>query len=166
MDAKTIIEKLGLPSTIIGYVGALTLFLTMSLITIDVISRYIFNSPITGVFEITEFMVLIIIFSFLAPTQANKNHVSVDLLVARLPKKLRFAIELINHVICLILMALITYMAFERALELMEDGEASPNLGVPEYPFVLFLVLGTSIMCIEYLRDIIRIVTKKEDDTP
>jgi len=56
-----------------------------------------------------------------------------------------------------LLMALMTWMAFQRALDLFRAGEASPNLGVPEYPFVLFLMLGAGIMCIEYLRDIIRL---------
>jgi hypothetical protein len=56
-------------------------------------------------------------------------------------------------------MILITWMGLEKALELMEVGEASPNLGIPDYPFVFFLTLGCTIMCIEYIRDIIRLLS-------
>ena len=151
-------KKLGVPGSILAGLGSLALFAQMCLITADVVCRYLFDSPITGVYEITEFMILIVIFSFLASTQAAKRHVYVDLLVNRLPLKLRWIVALLNHTICFLLMALMTWMAFQRALDLFRAGEASPNLGVPEYPFVLFLTIGAAVMCVEYLRDILRIV--------
>ena len=166
MSAKAVVEKLGVPGTILAGLGALALFAQMCLITADVICRYLFGSPITGVYEITEFMILIIIFSFLAPAQAAKRHVYVDLLVNRFPKRFQRAVTFVNHAICLLLMALITGMACQRALDLMQAGEASPNLGVPEYPFVFFLMLGAAVMCVEYLRDIIRLACGITEDDP
>ena len=156
MSAKSVSDKLGRISTVLAYVGACSLFGIMCLTTADVGGRYLFNAPILGVFELTEFMILIVIFSFLAYTQAKKTHVSVDLLVSVFPEKVQKGIALFNHFLCLILMGLITYMGFARALELVEFGEASPNLGVPHYPFVFFLVLGCAVMCIEYIRDLLR----------
>lgn len=166
MPVKWIVEKLGVPGTILAGLGALTLFAQMCLITADVVGRYLFNAPITGVYEITEFMILTIIFSFLGATQAAKRHVHVDLLVNRLPERMKWIVAVVNHAICFLLMALMTWMAFQRALDLYRAGEASPNLGVPEYPFVLFLMLGAAVMCIEYLRDLLRLVSGAERDTP
>jgi TRAP-type C4-dicarboxylate transport system permease small subunit len=34
----------------------------MCLTTVDVVGRYVFNSPVLGAFELTEFLVLILIF--------------------------------------------------------------------------------------------------------
>jgi TRAP-type C4-dicarboxylate transport system permease small subunit len=124
----------------------------------DVAGRYIFNKPILGVFEITEFMVLVLIFSFLGYTQAQKSHVSVDLFVMFFPEKLKVLIEVFNHLACLAMMALIAWMGVDKALELMAAGEASPNLALPTYPFVLFLVLGCTVMCVEFIRDIIMLL--------
>ncbi|MFO7600403.1 MAG: TRAP transporter small permease [Candidatus Desulfacyla sp.] len=160
---KTVSDKLGRISSALAYVGACSLFGIMCLTTADVVGRYFFNAPILGVFELTEFMVLILIFSFLAYTQFTKTHVSVDLLIALFPKNFRIYIELFNHSLCLILMGLITYMGFSRALELVEFGEASPNLGVPLYPFVFFLVLGCIVMCIEYIRDLLRLFGDRKE---
>ena len=162
--SKTLVEKLGLPGVMLAGLGALALFAQMCLITADVVGRYLFGSPITGVYEITEFTILIIIFSFLAPAQAAKRHVYVDLLVNRFPERLRRVVALINHLICFLLMALITWMGFQRALDLFRAGEASPNLGVPEYPFVLFLTLGAAVMCLEYLRDLIQLAGSDRGD--
>jgi len=163
MTMKTVSDKLGRISSALAYVGACSLFGIMCLTTADVVGRYFFNAPILGVFELTEFMVLILIFSFLAYTQFTKTHVSVDLLITLFPKKFRIYIELFNHSLCLILMGLITYMGFSRALELVEFGEASPNLGVPLYPFVFFLVLGCFVMCIEYIRDLLRLFGDRKE---
>ena len=164
MNMEAVSQKLGRISSALAYVGACSLFGIMCLTTADVAGRYLFNKPITGVFELTEFMVLIVIFSFLAYTQHGKGHVSVDLLVTLFPGKIQKYISLFNHSLCLILMGLITYMGIMRAFELVEYQEASPNLGVPIYPFVFFLVLGCVVMCIEYVRDLLRIFGEKTED--
>jgi TRAP-type C4-dicarboxylate transport system permease small subunit len=164
MDPGSISRKLGRLSALLAYVGAASLFAMACLTTADVVGRYVFNSPITGTLEVTEFMVLIMIFSFLAYAQSNKAHVTVDLLLDRFPKKLRRYIKIINHLACFCLMCLITWMGFRRALELLEYGEASPNLGVPHYPFVFFLVLGCLVMCIEYLRNLMELLAEGRGD--
>ncbi|MFO7987180.1 MAG: TRAP transporter small permease [Desulfatiglandaceae bacterium] len=163
MSMKAVSDKLERISSALAYVGACSLFILMCLTTADVAGRYLFNAPILGVFELTEFMILILIFSFLAYTQSKKTHVSVDLLVALFPKKIQIYIAVFNHTLCLILMGLITYMGFVRVLELVEFGEASPNLGIPLYPFVFFLVLGSVAMCIEYIRNLLRLFVERKE---
>jgi TRAP-type C4-dicarboxylate transport system permease small subunit len=160
---RNIVEKTGILSKVLAYIGAFALFGTMCLTAADVIGRYAFNSPILGVFELTEFLILILIFSFIGYAQSQKTHVSVELLLKILPKRIQAIIEVINHVICLVLMILITWMGLEKALELKEVGEASPNLGIPDYPFVFFLTIGCTVMCIEYIRDIIRLITSMKE---
>jgi len=164
MDREAVSYKLGRISSVLAYVGACALFGIMCLTTADVAGRYLFNKPITGAFELTEFLVLIVIFSFLAYTQHSKGHVSVDLLVSLFPRQIQKYIALFNHSLCLVLMGLISYMGVMRALELLEYQEASPNLGVPIYPFVFFLVLGCVVMCIEYIRDLMRIFGEETED--
>jgi TRAP-type C4-dicarboxylate transport system permease small subunit len=162
MDIERISRKLGWLSATLAYVGAIALFFMMCLTAIDVIGRYIFNRPITGVFEVTEYLVLILIFSFIGYTQSQKGHVAVDLLIAKFSRRIRTIIDFCNHFICLMLMGLITWMGVEKALELKAVGEASPNLRIPAYPFVFFLVLGCAVMCIELLRDILKLISSGE----
>lgn len=166
MDIEGFSRKLGWLSAKLAYVGAAALFVMMCLTAADVIGRYLFNHPITGVFEVTEYLVLILIFSFIGYTQSQKGHVAVDLLLVKFPHKIRTIIEIVNHLVCLLLMGLITYMGVEKALDLKEVGEASPNLQIPAYPFVFFLVLGCAVMCIELLRDILELFPSgKQKDT-
>lgn len=162
MKNGVLLKRSELFSSTLAYLGAFSLFVMMCLTAADVLGRYIFNSPITGAFELTEFLVLILIFSFLANAQARKAHVTVDLILSRFPGSFRFYVELFNHAISLVLMALITWIGIERAFELKEVAEASPNLGIPAYPFAFFLVLGCTVMCIEYIRDLISVFNNRK----
>ena len=134
----------------------------MCLTTVDVVGRYLFNRPISGAFEITEYLVLILIFAFIGYAQSQKSHVAVDLLWIQLPPRMRMYIALGNHFVCLALMSLVTWMGGLKAIELKTVGEASPNLQIPAYPFVFFMVLGCMAMCIELVRDILKLIGSAE----
>jgi TRAP-type transport system small permease protein len=160
---ETGLRKVGRISPMLAYLGAAALFFMMGLTIFDVLGRYLFNSPVLGAFELTEYLVLITIFSFLAYTQSSGSHVSVDLVVSLFPRRVRVYVEIFNHLVCLLLMALIAWMGLERALELMTTGEISPNLAIPNYPFVFFLVVGCVVMCVEYLRDLVRLFKSRKE---
>lgn len=136
----------------------------MCLTIADVAGRYIFNKPILGAYELTEFMVLVLIFSFIGYAQTHKTHVAVDLFIVFFPKKFKIIIEIFNHIACLAIMALITWMGFETAIEMMESGESSPNLTLPSYPFVFFLVIGCAVLSIEFVKDIFQIMKSGKEN--
>ena len=89
MNGATVSKHIQKISTFFGYLGAIALFAMMILTTVDVAGRYLFNAPVLGAFEITEYLILILVFSFLADTQSQKIHVSVDLLFERFPESVR-----------------------------------------------------------------------------
>jgi TRAP-type transport system small permease protein len=151
-------------STYLAYMGCLALFFMMCLTIADVAGRYIFNKPLLGAYELTEFMVLILVFSFLGYAQIHKSHISVDLFMMFFPDKFKVYFEILNHLASLAIMILITWMGFERAIEMMETGESSPNLALPSYPFVIFLFIGCAVMCIEFLRDIVLILKSGKEN--
>jgi TRAP-type transport system small permease protein len=163
MDAKNLSDKLGRLSRVFAYAGATALFFMVLLTTTDVVGRYLFNAPITGVFEITEFLVLMVIFSFIGYTQSQKNHIAVDLVFNLFPKKAQHYIELINHLVCLLLMGLIVWMGLITAMDLKEAMEKSPNLAIPTYPFAYFMVAGCVLLCIEYVRSLIQLYLNKKE---
>ena len=84
---KTIVRRLGSLNVMLAYVGGYVLFGMMILTTCDVIGRYLFNLPITGAYEISEAMMVTVVFFFIGYAQAAKAHVAVDLVVKVLPGK-------------------------------------------------------------------------------
>lgn len=149
-------------NVLLAYAGSYVLFGMMLLTIFDVIGRYIFNLPITGAFEITEAMMVTIVFFFIAYAQAKKSHVAVDLVVNLLPKKLRVLIDIITHTLSLLMMVLIAWMSILRWLELVRIKEYTAILHIPVSPFLLILALGCFVLCIELVKDMLKLLKDGE----
>ena len=166
MNIRNFVNITGIFSYILARLGCVALCSMMGLTVVDVVGRYVFNSPILGAFEITSFLVSILVFSFLGYAQSQKSHVTVDILVNSFPEKVQSVVKLINYTIALFMMILISWKGFEKAIESMESGDSPMNLPIPIHPFVFFLAFGCGTMCIEFIRDILRCVVKlREKET-
>lgn len=140
-------------STYLSYIGNAALAFMMLLTTTDVLGRYFFNAPVLGAYEITEYLMLIMVFSYLALAQSQKAHINVDIVFNRLPAWLQRVFERFNHIVCLLVMILVTWKSAQRIAELKNTGEASLLLKIPDYPFAIFLVIGCLVFCIEFFKD-------------
>jgi TRAP-type C4-dicarboxylate transport system permease small subunit len=141
-------------STYLSYIGNIALVAMMFLTTADVVGRYFFNAPVLGAYEMTEYLMLIMVFSFLAFAQAEKSHICVDIVFNRLPSKLRGILERFNHIACLVMMAMVTWMGGGHVMDIKASGEESLLLKLPDYPFAIFLTIGCIFFSIEFLRDV------------
>jgi len=157
------LEKISSVSKLLSYVGAAVLFVLMLLTTADVAGRYLFNAPITGVFEITEFSMACLVFCALAYTQSRKGHVAVDIFVSRFPPKRQRIIDIIAHMLSFIVFLLITWKSIERGIELMEYKESSAILQIPVYPFLFVVAAGCLLLSLEFLTDAIKAIREKSD---
>lgn len=160
MNIRNLVNIMGIFSYILSKLGCVALFAMMCLTVVDVVGRYVFNSPILGAFEITSFLVSILVYSFLGFAQSQKSHVTVDILVNTFSEKAQSIVKLFNYTAGLFIMVLISWKGFEKAIESMESGDSPMNLSVPIHPFVFFLAFGCGIMCIEFLRDILKTIIK------
>lgn len=162
MNIEKIVKLSGVFSYVFARIGCLALFLMMCLTVVDVVGRFVFNSPILGSFEITQYLIAVMVFSFIGYAQAERWHINVDILVNSFPKKVQAGVNLFNSLISLALLILITWKGFEKAFESMATGDKPMNLPIPQYPFVFFMALGCGVMCIEVFRDILRTFEKNK----
>ena len=146
-----------------GYVGALILFAMMLMTTADVGGRYLFGTPIAGVFELTEFMVVCVVFLSLGYTQSGKGHIEVDLFVGRFPPPVQRVVSVVNSLVTLVVTGLIAGMSFARAFEVMRLNESSGTLSIPVYPFLFVVSLGAAVMAAEVAGDIVRLWGRSRD---
>ena len=120
------------------------MFLTVA----DVISRDFFNKPIPGVFELSEYMLCVIILLGAAYTQQVKGHVFVDFLTSRFPPKARTTIELLTTLLSLLVVTLIVWQGLVVGLE--ETG-VSDMLRIPKAPFMVLVGAGGMLLWLELL---------------
>lgn len=131
----------------------------MLLVVSDVAGRYLFNKPVHGTLEITEFVMVAIVFFTLAHTQAIKAHIKVELLLERMPRKLRLILELITYLFGLVIFALITWQGYLSALDAWEVQEETDGLiPFPIFPAKLTIPIGCFLFCLRFSADIIDVI--------
>jgi TRAP-type C4-dicarboxylate transport system permease small subunit len=145
----------------LSYAGAALLFLMMLLTVCDVIGRYGFNSPIMGTFELTEFMMVCLVFSSLAYTQSQDGHIAVDILVSRFPKSIQEIAKMVNYLITLLVLMLIAWMSIERGFEMKASNQCSGTLLIPVYPFVFAVAFGSAAMGFEIIVNLIKTILRR-----
>jgi tripartite ATP-independent transporter DctM subunit len=146
--------------------GRIVLAAMVIMITADVILRYAFNRPIKGSFELIELMLVVITFMGLAYTQLKRGHVSVTLITEKLTSRTVAILESATYLLCLMITIFITWQSVIRAGIVKEEGTASDLLLIPIYPFVWVVVLGSAILCLVFLKDLLKSVGKVLRDSP
>jgi TRAP-type transport system small permease protein len=135
----------------LGAAAAVLLFGLMTLTTADVIGRYIFNWPLRGAFEITELLLLALIFAGLPLASRSDEHVTLDfvdmLLGARGRQLLRRAIDLVCGVIILGL----AWRVWVKAGKIASYGDTTEVLRLPVGPFVYFMAAMVAITGVVHL---------------
>jgi len=132
-------------------VGVSVLAMMMLFTVTDVCLRYFFNRPLAGSFELTEFMMAIVISFGLAHTAALDGHISVDLLTSRLPQRVRLIFSCITNLISATVFALVTWQNFVQAKTLYLSGLESEVLYFPVFPFVIATGFGFALIFFVFL---------------
>jgi TRAP-type C4-dicarboxylate transport system permease small subunit len=140
---------------------AMSVLVIMMLLTaLDVIFRYIFNRPIAGSIELTEFMMAIMVSFGIAYCAVMGGHVSVDIVVSLLPKKTRTIIDTITTLLSLGLFLLVTWQNVLYIKETFDSGLESPVLRLPVYPFIGTVAIGFGALCLVLLMNFFQLLSK------
>ncbi len=147
-------------SSILMYVSMGMLLFMMFLGSADVLGRYLFNKPVVGSFEIHEILLPGIVFFGLAYTQLVKGHVSIELVYARLARRLRAEVSVVTSSSLVCLFALIAWRGVVTAISYLERHREVTNLGWPFYPFQLFVPLGALAICLVLIVDVLHSISE------
>jgi TRAP-type C4-dicarboxylate transport system permease small subunit len=142
-------------SRAINSIGVGFLAVMMFLTGTDVTLRYIFNRPIAGAYELTELMMVILVFWGLSYTQFEKGHVAIELVFSRLPKRAQAIVDIIVYCLCLGLFALLVWQSVVQAKDKLVSGLVTGTLLIPVWPFYLAEALGCIIMCFVLFVDLL-----------
>lgn len=132
-------------SRLLGCFAAIVMGLMMLLTVVDVFMRYVMNSPITGATELSELMMVVVVFSSLSWITVEKSQIRVDLLVLKWKPKTRYIIEIITLILTLATFVIITWRSL---LETMQVHDSTSLLQMPEAPFHWMMTVGFAVLCL------------------
>jgi TRAP-type C4-dicarboxylate transport system permease small subunit len=123
---------------VLGIAASAILMGMMCLTFVDVVARYVFNRPIRGGFELTELMLLVLIFAGLPLVSHADEHVTMDFVDRMLSSRARLWL---NRAVHLLVAALMFFMAWQvtiKAGRISSYGDATDVLRIVYGPFVYF----------------------------
>jgi TRAP-type C4-dicarboxylate transport system permease small subunit len=124
----------------LGIAASAILFCMMTLTFVDVVLRYVFNRPLRGAFEVTELMLLVLIFAGLPLVTHADEHVTMDLIDRWLAPRLRDALTRVTEAISAALMFGLTWFMWLKAQRIAGYGDTTDVLRIAVGPFVYFMV--------------------------
>jgi TRAP-type C4-dicarboxylate transport system permease small subunit len=123
-------------------VAASAILLAMVLLTFaDVIARYVFNRPVRGAFEVTELMLLVLIFAGLPLVSYADEHVTMDFIDRLLGPRARSRLQRAVHAVCATILFLLTWLVWLKADRIWAYRDATDVLRIVYGPFVYFMAI-------------------------
>ncbi len=140
---------------------AATILMAMMLLTAtDVVLRYIFNRPISGAFELVEYMMAVLIPFSIVYCADQRSHVAVEFILGRFSQRVQSFFDSITTFITLLFALLI---AWENVLYLRETYASqvtSAVLLIPTYPFIAPVSIGIGAFALIMLLDLKKLIAK------
>jgi TRAP-type C4-dicarboxylate transport system permease small subunit len=126
-----------------GVLAGLALFATMVLTFFDVLGRKLLDHSIAGSLEMTELMMVIVIFGALPLVSARGEHIVFDSLDPIWPKCLRNLHLRLVHLVCATALISLGWLMWQTGHDFQVMGETTAQLGIPKSPFIY----GMGILC-------------------
>lgn len=152
-----IVEKwIGFLTTISRWIAIFTMTSMVIFATYAVISRNL-GAPVVGDVEFMQLGMVVLIMFALAYTQKENAHISIGLLVDRLPNKVQEFIDIISYLSTFIICLLIGWVSLKIGLNSMTGNVKTTDLlGVPHFPFRFIIALGFTMWGLEALLKVVR----------
>src|SRR5690625_5307593 len=127
------------------FISNMALLFIMTIITLDVLGRNLFNKPLKGTYEMTELGAALLVFLALAITHRKDEHITIDFVVDLLPAKVRHIINGIAELIIVAVVLLMSQHIFNNGVRMMERKTTTTDLSITVYPF-LFIITITLVV--------------------
>jgi TRAP-type C4-dicarboxylate transport system permease small subunit len=129
--------------TACGLLAAVALFAIMALTFFDVGGRKLLSQSITGSLELTELLMVVVIFAALPLVSLRGEHVVFDSLDGYLPQAVRKAQHALMQAVCACTLLALGWLMWQTGGQFLETGETTAQLKVLKAPFMY----GMAVLC-------------------
>jgi C4-dicarboxylate transporter DctQ subunit len=120
----------------------------ISLAFANVVGRYIFDYSITWASELTMYFFLWSMFFAVAYTFKLDGHISIDLLVEFVDRKVAKGMMLMSRIVTFVYLTIVAYYGYEYILLVIDMDETSVDLEIPMW--IPYLVIPVALSLAAY----------------
>lgn len=128
----------------------------MVVVSIDALSRYAFKAPLPITFElVTYYLLLAAVYLALSGTFQQGDHIHIDLVQRRLPRRVRAAVDALGSLLAIAVFALIVSGSWAHMVEAYRGKEFIPGVIVwPVWLSYLPIVVGCALLVLRLLHHV------------
>jgi TRAP-type C4-dicarboxylate transport system permease small subunit len=131
------------------------MLLSMMVVTLlDVLGRYVFNSPLQGATELTALLLVSTIFIGLPAVCLDEENVTVDMLTDHMPAWVQPARRAVMRLLSAVVLGLVSWRLFAYGHDLASYGETTVSLRLPVAPFAYLSSATTAVAGLITLRHV------------
>lgn len=134
-------------SRVLGLVGIIALLFMVVYIAIAIVLRWVEGRDILPIVNVSEYLMIIVVYFGLAWTQVKRGHVSVGVIIERLSDDWRCVVELVIALISLSFAGLLLWASWSAAMAGYQIRETAFAAGIlfPMWPFRYLLPVGIGL---------------------
>ena len=132
---------------VLTWVSNIAMAVLTLIFMIDVCGRALLNKPLDGSNELIELIMIILGLAIMYATR-TRQHVKMDILSPRLPRRPRAILASIGSLLEFAISAVVAYEVLIQAWKLMKNHEVSVLLSIPMGPPVLALSISFFVSCL------------------
>jgi TRAP-type C4-dicarboxylate transport system permease small subunit len=137
------------------YVAASLVFIMIFPTTLDIFLRYIMEEPLPAIFQLTEFMMVGVVYLGISYVQSMKEHIKIEMATSWLPQWGQDLLDIFGYLVGLLLFAIMMWQSGRLAWEAWVTQDYTMGIiHFPLWPAKSIIPIGCGLLCIRLLLDI------------
>lgn len=125
--------------------AVMTLLMSLAMV-VDLVSRMLFNKPLSGMIELQTFMLVFMAFFSIAYTMLKNQHVSVDLITSLMSNHTNSTLQSIFSIWGAFIFGAMSWLTATRAAEALRREEISDIISMPYWLLYAVVSIGTLLL--------------------
>jgi TRAP-type C4-dicarboxylate transport system permease small subunit len=147
-------------SRVLNNLGGGLFVVLLLLVTVNVISRYVFRKPLPGGFELAELSLGLISAWVFAYCAVQKGHVIIDFVVTRLPQRAQVITGSFVGLLSMGMILLMTWEGITYIKQIFESRLKTADLGIPVYLIYVLESVGLIVFSLVLVAQFIESLAK------
>ena len=140
------------------YAGMAAVVVMMLITVVHAVGRYAFDKPVRGIIELSGYLLVTAVFLIGAYAMLNKSHITIGLIVDGLSERTQAIIDSITFSIGLAFTIAASWQTFVQASYIMERGQESAILHIPNFPFYYMVGFGWVLFGLAILMQLVHAI--------
>ena len=160
---KKFVSAFSKMASVLSKVAGILLILVALAVCLHIILRIFFNSGVKGIYEIVQYVVLVVVSLTLAENEITGGSVVVSFIIDRMKPRTTNVFSIIMYIITIVGLSVVFYFQVGMITQKYTLGAVSPILAFPHWILVLLICIGLFFFVIAFIIRVYKMIAGHKD---